>query len=171
MFESNIIIKGKHAGYLKFLSEKTKLLGESNMKNGVNIFKRFVDTLMIAPLVGAIKGLRAPEDKESDDKAQILADQLIRESENLRFIYRLVILTDTSKGYDPDTKIKVVFKEEGDFDLFMDYVRGGIEYLYDFFTDGATLKADYYDRMGQLISDIEMEYNDNYEEILNKITK
>ena len=38
MFESNIIIKGKHAGYLKFLSEKTKLLGESNMKNGVNIF-------------------------------------------------------------------------------------------------------------------------------------
>ena len=48
MFDNNILIKGKHATYVKFLSEKTKLLGEGTSKNGAGVFKRFVDILSLS---------------------------------------------------------------------------------------------------------------------------
>ena len=82
MFETNIIIKGKHASYVKFLSDKTKLLGENTAKNGAGIFKRYVDVLMIAPVFGVLYNKRAEEDKSNDDKANVMAEQIMREKSN-----------------------------------------------------------------------------------------
>ena len=168
MFDNDILIRGKHATYLKFLSEKTKLLGDSYAKNGAGVFKRYIDVLLVAPLIGAIQNKRADEDKTTDDRANILAAAVVKEQGNLMFVYRLVMLTDTSKKLDPDNQIDFVFRENGDMDLFMQYVRGGIEYLYEYFTDSATTKDDYYDKIITLIKDIELEANDNYDEIINK---
>ena len=39
-----------------------------------------------------------------------------------------------------------------------------IEYLYDYFTDGATIKDDYYEKIIGLIDDVQLDYNGNYEE-------
>ena len=169
MFETNILIKGKHATYLKFLSEKTKQLGEGYAKNGIGIFKRYIDTFLVAALFGVMKGLRANEDKSSEDKANILAEQLIKEKSNVEFVYNLVMLNDTSKGKTPDEKINWIFKENGDFDLFMQYVRGGLEYLYDYFTDGAAIKDDYYEKILALIDETQLEYNGDYEGVLKNL--
>lgn len=171
MFETNILIKGKHATYVKFLSEKTKLLGEGNSKNGAGIFKRFVDTLLIAPLFGVMNNLRVDEDKSSDDRANILAEQVVKEKDNLEFVYKLVLLNDKSLGKNADEKINWIFKEGGDFNLFMQYVRGGLEYLYNYFTDGATIKDDYYEKIISLIDEIQLDFNGNYEEVLNNLIK
>lgn len=170
MFDNDILIKGKHATYLKFLSEKTKQLGDNSVKNGAGIFKRYIDVLLVSPLVGIMQNKRADEDK-TDDRANILAAAVIKEKNNLEFVYNLVMLNDTSKGLDADQKIDLIFRKNGDYDLFMQYVRGGIEYLYEYFTDGATTKADYFEKVLSLISDIELEANDNYADTLNKLMK
>ena len=171
MFETNILIKGKHATYVKFLSDKTKFLGEGNSKNGAGIFKRYVDTLLIAPLFGVMNNLRAEEDKSSDDKANILAEQVVKEKNNLEFVFNLVMLNDTSKGKNADEKINWIFRENGDFDLFMQYVRGGLEFLYNYFTDGATTKDDYYEKIISFIDEIQLDFNGNYDEVLKNLTK
>lgn len=171
MFDNNILIRGKHATYVKFLSEKTKLLGDGNAKNGAGIFRRFVDVLLVAPLFGVMKNLRADEDKSSDDKANILAEQIIKEKTNLVDVFNLVMLNDKSMDKTPDEKINWIWKDGGSYDLFMDYARGGIEYLYDYFTDGATLKDDYYEKIIGLIDDVQLDYDGNYEEVLKTLTK
>ena len=171
MFETNIIIKGKHASYVKFLSDKTKLLGENTAKNGAGIFKRYVDVLMIAPVFGVLYNKRAEEDKSNDDKANVMAEQIMREKSNLEFVYNLVMLNDTSRNLTPDQKIDFIFKQNGDFELFMSYVRGGIEFLYDHFTDGASTKDDYYEKIIQLVDNAQIENDGNYEEILKNLMK
>ena len=171
MFDNNILIKGKHATYVKFLSEKTKLLGEGTSKNGAGVFKRFVDTLLIAPIFGVMKNMRADEDKSSDDRANILAEQIIKEKNNLEFVFKLVMLNDNTKGYNADEKINWIFRENGDFELFMQYVRGGLEYLYEYFTDGASTKDDYYEKIITLLDDINLEYKGNYEDALSDLIK
>lgn len=170
MFDSNILIKGKHASYVKFLSEKTKFLGEGTAKNGAGLFKRFVDLLLIAPLFGVLYNMRAEEDKSSEDKANIMAEQIIKEKSNLDFVFKIVMLNDKTKGYNADEKINWIFREDGDFDLFMQYVRGGLEYIYNYFTDGASTKDDYYEKVISLIDEVQLEYNGNYEEVLKEIT-
>ena len=171
MFDTNILIKGKHASYTKFLCEKTKLLGENTAKNGAGVFKRFVDVLMVAPIFGVLNNMRADEDKTNDDRANILAEQVVREKSNLEFVFKLVMLNDNSKKLNADEKINFIFRQNGDFDLFMSYVRGGIEYLYDFFTDGASAKNDYYEKIISLIDNTQLENSDNYEETLKQIMK
>ncbi len=170
MFDNDILIKGKHATYLKFLSDKTKQLGDSSAKNGAGVFKRYIDVLLVAPLIGVMQNKRADEDK-SDDRANILAAAVLKEKSNLEFVFNLVMLNDTSKGLDADQKINFIFRENGDYDLFMQYVRGGIEYLYEYFTDGASTKADYFEKILNLISDVEIETNGNYDEMLKKVTQ
>lgn len=171
MFDTNITIKGKHATYLKFLCEKTKLLGENNSKNGAGIFKRYIDVLLVSPLFGIMKNRRSEEDKTSEDKANILAEQTIKEQKNLDFVFKIVLLNDNSKNLTPDEKIDLIFRKGGDMDLFMAYVRGGIEYLYEFFTEGASTKSDYYEKIIDLINETQFEANENYGEMLEKITK
>lgn len=171
MFENNILIKGKHATYIKFLCEKTKLLGEGNAKNGAGVFKRYVDVLMVAPLIGVYNNLRASEDKSSEDKANILAEQIIKEKRQLEFGYNLVMLVDNSQNLNADQKIDLIFRENGNFDLYMDYLRGGIEYLYNYFSNGASTRADYYEKIINLVNEVQLAAEDNYDEILKKITE
>jgi len=169
MFERNIIITGKHASYIKFLSEKTKFLGDNASKNGAGVFERNIDVFMIAPLIGLTYNRKANADISIDEKSNIFAEQLIKEKLNLQFIYNIVNIVDTSRNLSPDKKIDILFKNDGDMDLFMNYVRGGIEYLYEHFSERASTKTDYYEKIIELVNAIQLERNDNYEEQLKKL--
>lgn len=171
MFEQDVTLKGKHATYVKFLSKKSKLLGDNTIKNGAAIFERYIDVYMIAPLIGVMKGLREDEDKSNDDKANILASAFSNTKKTLDFIFKLVMLNDNSKGFSADQKVDWIFRENGDYELFMQYVRGGITYLYEYFIDGASTKDDYYEKIILLLDDIQLEYNGNYDDILNSLMK
>jgi hypothetical protein len=173
MFENNILIKGKYATYLKFLCDKTKNLGNDYAKNGAGIFKKFVDVLLVAPVFGVLKNKMADEDKSIDDSANILTEQTIKEQDNLTFIYRLVVLNDKSLNMSPDDKINFIFKAKDDkaaMKLFLSYARGGIEYLYEYFNDGASTKDDYYERVISLLDDAQLEATDNYDDMLKSLT-
>lgn len=166
LFEKNITITGKHATYLKFLSAKTELLNKNAKVAGV--FDRNIDVFMIAPLFGLLYEMKSPEDKSSDDKSNILVEQLVREKEKIDFVYRLINLADKSQGLTSDEKIDSVFRKSGNEQLFFDYFRGGLEYLYDFFSRDTATKIDYYEKMVELVNNFNDDFNDDvsYEERL-----
>lgn len=166
LFEKNITITGKHATYLKFLSAKTELLNKNAKVAGV--FERNIDVFMIAPLFGLLYEMKASEDKSSDDKSNILVEQLVKEKEKIDFVYRLINLADKSEGLTSDEKIECVFRKSGNEQLFFDYLRGGLEYLYDFFSNNTATKIDYYEKMVELVNTFNDEFNDDisYEEKL-----
>ena len=169
VFEKDINIFGKHASYMQFLTDKTGRADKSSNRAG--IFNRNVDVLMVAPIFGLLNNRMAEVDHSVDEKSSILMAVLIKEKSNLEFVYNLVMLNDTTKGYTPDQKINFIFRENGDFELFMKYVRGGIEYLYEYFSDGTSTKSDYYEKIVSLIDEIQIQSIDDYGEALKELTK
>jgi len=147
MFNNDIVIKGKHGTWMKLLA------GQNSAKSPITVFKRNLDLLMIAPLVGVIYNKPVEEDN-SDDKATVLLAQVVGEKENLELIHRIVILKDNSKGKTNDEKVDLAFRHDSDMDLFMRYVRGGIEYIYEYLNESTTTRDDCYEKLKNLLGDI-----------------
>lgn len=156
MFNDDILIKGKHASYIKFLSSKTEK-NDSSIKGTAGVFDRNIDVYMIGALVGVLYNRRATEDKSIDDKTRILLSAISGEQANLEFVSNLVMLCDNKTERTNDEKVNFAFRHEGKDkeDLFNEYVRGGIEFLYEFFTDGAASKEDYQQRVVDLLERIQ----------------
>lgn len=157
MFKNNYEFKGKHATYIRFLSATTTRLDKSTKAAG--IISTAVDIYAIAPLIGLAYNRKADEDDSSSDRYNILVEQIINHQADLEFAYRLVMLVDNSKALTNDQKIDRAFKDDEDpsklaanLELFHQYVRGGIEWLYEHFTDGATTKEDYLEKVFEVVN-------------------
>ena len=108
MFDDNILLKGKHATYIKYLSKKTEKNDRKEKVAGV--FERMIDVYMAAPIIGLVYGLRSDEDNSSPDVAKIFAETVNREQLNLVAIFRMVMLVDNSTGLTCDAKIERAFR-------------------------------------------------------------
>lgn len=157
MFNKPYILKGKHATYIRFLSAQTRI-NDKNAK-GAFVIKTAVDIYNIAPLIGVAYNLKADEDTTSTDSYTIFGDAMIQHQSNLEIAYRLVMLAENSSNLSSDEKISRAFREDEqpdkmakNLDLFHQYVRGGIEWLYEQFTDGATTKEDYLEKVFEVVS-------------------
>lgn len=149
MFENDYNISGKHATYLKFLAAKNAKEEAPN----AGIFERYIDVYMNAAVFGLMYSRRAEVDTNSDDRARIYADAFARERENCMFLYRLVMLLDKSGDISDKQRIDRAFRYDSvandneqlkkNLELFHSYVRGGIEYMYEQFTDGCHTREDY----------------------------
>lgn len=151
MFTSDIYVRGKYASWLKFLSEKTEKNDKSEKVAGV--FKRDIDVYMTAAIIGLNFGLRKDSDN-SADTAKIHVDTVLKEQNNLIFIYRIAMLIDNSTGKNADEKIDRAFKTMGNpenMELFNSYVRGGIEWLYEQFTTETTTKDEYLAKIFEIV--------------------
>lgn len=136
MFKGDIAITGKHAYYMKVLSDRDN--------NSERLFNRYIDVFMNAAIIGFIYGEKEDIDKDSDYKdetARIFYDVINREKQNLEFIYRIIMLLDDTKKLSKEERIERAFKDdvysdrkekkEANLELFYSYVRGGISFLYD----------------------------------------
>ena len=144
MFTGDIYIRGKYATYLKYLSQKTEK--NDHKEKVAGIFERMIDVYMTAAIVGLNFGLRKDDENTGSDTAKLFADVVNREQDNLISIFRIVMLVDNSTGLSADEKIKRAFKTPDapeNMKLFNAYVRGGVEWLYEQFTSGATTKEEY----------------------------
>lgn len=162
MFNKDIRIDGKHASYVKFLSAKTEK-NDSSVKSTAGVFDRNIDVYMISALVGVLYNRKALKDNSVNDHANILLSAITNELDNLEFIYYLVLLCDNSVDRTNDEKINYAFREEElekqKEEVFNEYVRGGIEFLYEFFTDGTATKEDYYQKVVELLERIQPSMN------------
>ena len=162
MFTNDIYIRGKHATYLKYLSQKT----EKNDRNEVvaGVFERMIDVYMTSAIIGVLYGLRKEDENSSSDSVKIFADAVTREQDNLKNIFTIVMLVDNSAGLNSDDKIDRAFKQPDtpeNIKLFNSYVRGGVEWLYEAFTSDATTKDEYIAKIYEIVNDF-LEEHDIY---------
>jgi len=164
MFTTDYRVVGKHATYIKFLNEYTKNLDKEAKIAG--IFATAVDVYMVAPLIGVAYGRKAPIDTESKDDIRIFAEAIVSRQKQLEDIYRLVILYDKSNDLSDDERIDRAFKtdEKGELldknlDIFHQYLRGGVEWLFENINENATTTEDYLDK----IKDIVFLYAEDFE--------
>ena len=122
----------------------------------------------------------APRDTTSDDRARIYADAYATERENCVFLYRMVMLLDKTTTLEPTVRVDRAFrydvqedkKEEfaANMDLFHSYVRGGIEEMYEQFTDGCSTRDDYMNKVYEVLTTFRQEIAGlSYEDELAKL--
>lgn len=128
-FDKEYAFKGKHAQYVIELVSA--------------IFKRNVDVLILAPILGLIYNRTASEDLTSELSSistKVFAEQMVRENEKILFNYRLCMLLEGN--VNNQTRIDNAFRYYneigGDLDRFANninrynsYILGGVEILYE----------------------------------------
>lgn len=182
MFENDYNITGKHATYLKFLAAKNAGAKDADESGptAAKIFERYIDVYMNAAIWGLLYDRTAAKDTTSDDRARIYADAYAKERENCVFLYRLVMLLDKQTDLDPSVRVDRAFRydvqadKKDDFsknmDLFHSYVRGGIEVMYEQFTDGCSTRDDYMDKVYEVLTTFRQELDGiSYEDELAKL--
>lgn len=142
MFENDYTLVGKHATYLKYFVNEAKL------------FERYIDVYMNAALFGLLHNRTAQRDRESTDRARIYADAFANCRSDCVFIYRLVMLLDKTTDLETPERIDRAFRDDADerepekldanMRLFVSYVRGGIEEMYEQLVDGRGSNPDEY---------------------------
>jgi len=159
MFDAQYVIKGKHATYVKFLSDYQKGLDKEKSSKNAGIFPFAVDVYMVAPLIGAAYNQMAPEDSDTQDSTTIFADAFIKRQKQLDTIYRLVMLAERESDLSDDERVTRAFREDeirdklsANLDLFHAYFRGGVEWLYEQATEDATTQQDYLRRIVELVN-------------------
>jgi len=107
LFSKNILIKGKHATYMKALSNKFN----SDLKQGM--FKRNLDVYLVAPIVGKIFNRKAKPNNENDETS-IHTEQLIEEMDRLIFNYRLITFLEKRDTLSFEERSNKAFRYDND---------------------------------------------------------
>lgn len=174
MFDSDYTICGKHAKFLKFLARKNS---ESERVFGAKVFDRYIDVYMNAAIFGLIYSRRIKRDTESDDRADtahILANAFSRERDNCIFLYRIVLLLDESSKLTAEEKISRAFNNDSqavqnNLELFNDYVRGGIEFLYEKFNDGCRTPDDFLNKTYEFVEEFQKDLSGISDQDISKL--
>lgn len=144
MFDTNFDITGVHANYLKDLCELRGNVPDKDQHNNFKIFKSYVDAYVLCPLIGFQYGRKGTMGSVSDGDVGILSEQIIKRSNELKYIYQIIMLIDEESEPDVDKRIYRAFNfsennEEdkkmiaSNMELFNQYFLGGIEVMYEQF--------------------------------------
>ena len=103
-----------------------------------------------------------PETNEEYD-LNIMTEQVISVGEDLTFNFNLIMLLDAQYEPDEDKRIDKAFRHPGndpaDEERFNEYVRGGVDNLYEKLIEGGGEPTDYVGRLYDFFADIEERYN------------
>ena len=166
MFDKDMSIRGKHATYWKALSQLPANAPEPD-KN-FKIFENYIYVYMVAPIIGLVNGRKGRYDSDdgSKDTAGMLAAVQIKNTSRLKYIYRLIVLSDDSLGLTDTEKIDLAFREDNNEDsvkmgmeLYTAYFFGGLEVLYEAFVQNCITDDDYIRKMFEFISEFKNEQN------------
>ena len=158
--------KGKHGKRISQLTSIFDSVSQSKM------FDRILDINSIAPLIGYLYNRKADTDKDDDSEGERQSRATDSEEEDLIFSYRLIMLCDFEYESDPQKRIENAFNLSGDTSegrkLFNQYLRGGIDVLYEKLIEGKPDPDSYIDRLCDFLKDLQDKYNNevNVEEIL-----
>jgi hypothetical protein len=166
MFNQDYVITGKHAHYVKFLNAYQRNLDKDKYGKNAGIFPLAVDVYMVAPLVGATYNRYVPVDNETSDSTRIFAEAIIRRQKQLDTVYRLVMLSERSSTLTDDERVTRAFRDDeapeklaANLDLFHQYMRGGVEWLYEQATEDATTQEDFFKRIMELVNQFSEDFD------------
>ena len=89
--------------------------------------------------------------------------QMINNSDQLKYIFRMILLLDTEYEANEEQRLDHAFRNfgnnEDDMALFDSYVLGGVEVLYDKLISGVNDPSEYIDRMYDFVEDFNEKFN------------
>lgn len=166
MFDKQYRFYGKHALQVDAL---TNIFDD--MQSKTKMFNRNIDVLVNAPIVGFLYGRRAAQDNlKNPDTNQVytenvMDERIIKSSEDLWLRYRLIMLLDKEAEPDPQKRIDLAFRETGDNPTgearFNEYIRGGVEVLYEKLIKDAMSAEDYAVKLSDFIEEFNERFNLN----------
>lgn len=129
LFEKDLKVSGKHSLYLSDLKE-------------AKVFPTYREIYTVCAAIGYLYGLKAPADYSENVKAStVFASDLIAQRSNLRFLYRLIMLTDDKEGFELDDYKNRAFRDDAiedndekmkeNMEIFNSYFRGGLEKVHE----------------------------------------
>lgn len=157
-------IRGRHATYWKALTQTPGNAADTS--NNFKVFENYIHVYMLAPIIGLINGRKGVYDPADDSKdtAGMLAEIQIKNASKLKYIYRLIVLSDDSLGLSDEDKINMAFREENNEDsvrkgmeLYTAYFLGGLEVLYEEFVQTCITDDDYIRKMFDFVSEFKDE--------------
>ncbi len=158
MFDKEYSFRGSHA-------EKVNRLTAEFDNKGNKLFTRNYDVYLIAPVVGFLYGVKADLDKDGGKDTKIFGDILIKNKDDLLFNYRLIMLLDKNNEPNIDERVNKAFRYYGDEkakydeELYEQYVRGGVDKLYEKLIGTAKNSEDYLRNLYYFMDEVDDRYN------------
>lgn len=161
MFDKEYSFKGIHA-------EKVVKLTAEFDKSGNKLFARNYDVYLLAPIVGFLYNVKSDIDREGDKTikpTKIFPDILMKNKDDLLFNYRLIMLLDKNNEADFEERVNKAFRYYGSKDvindelLYEEYVRGGVDKIYEKIFHNAQSSDDYLKNLFLFVDEIEERYN------------
>jgi hypothetical protein len=162
MFNKDFQIRGTYATYWKSMAKTQADDDKTNFK----VFERYIDVYMLAPVLGALFGRVGHIDPQDTckDTAGMLAEVIMKNQPKLTYVYRLVMLLDATEELGHDAIIGRAFRDDTNpeamaknMSLFNSYFLGGLEILYENFTNSCTTDDDYIDRIFSFVDEFKKE--------------
>ena len=158
MFDKQYRFTGTHAEKVNAL---TAIFDEAAK---AKLFERNLDVYINAPIVGFLHKRKGVKNTNTDIADQsVFPEQMINNSELLKYIFRLILLLDTE--YEPseekrmDKAFKHLGEDESDLALFDAYVLGGVEIFYEKLIEGISHPAEYVNRMYDFVEEFHERFN------------
>ncbi len=157
IFNQLFQIKGKHASMMKDLKEK--IGGEC----------RNIDIFYISIILGLTQNRHANIDNDTKiEPAKIDPEQMVKYDDNIQFLYRLVMLSDTDYCVSAKNRADKAFRYksgdssfEKDENRFVSTMLGGLEFFYEHIVENTSGRADIFENIFSLVDS----YNDLTEDI------
>lgn len=181
MFNSNFDIYGVHANYLKDLCELRGNVVDKDLHNNFKIFKSYVDAYVLCPLIGYQYSRKGKMGSQSDGDVGILAEQMVKRSGELRYIYQILMLIDEESEPDKDKRLYRAFNFNEDTDedkaliaenmkIFNEYFLGGVEVMHEQFVEACIDRDSYLSKMYEFTKKFNEEQDgDSLKVEINKI--
>ena len=175
MFDKECSFKGRHAVRVNELTMNFDGKGEGK---GNKLFLRNYDVYLLAPIVGFLYQRRADIDTSTDvSPTKIFAEILMKNSDELKFNYRMIMLLDKNYEADIEKRIDKAFRgneSPEDIERYEQYVRGGVDLLYEKLMENVTNPDEYVLRLYDFLEEFDERYNqtiniDNVLEACRKI--
>lgn len=157
MFDKNLEITGKHADYMRRLTE--------NIDSKNSIFSAAYIAFKSASILGFLYGRKAEKDSSPAKSVTIFLDQLSKVRDDLEFNYKLIMLLDKEHEPNFDERLQKAFnyygseKAKPDEELFEQYSLGGIEVLYEKLIKDANKPEDYISNVMSFVQEFNGRYN------------
>ena len=162
MFDKEYAFHGKHADMVR------RLTGELDSRHNRGIFATNYDVYLLAPMIGFLYGRKAPVDK-GDTTTKIFGDKIMSGSAELKYNYRLLMLLIDKEKLTNDDRVSIAFRLDGDDEkrapydaVYQEYVRGGVEVLYEHIFQNASSTEEYIMNLYEFLREINCRY---YEEM------